>query len=119
MLKKPKIVRPQDHLYLYIYLLRNYKTKSQALEWLYKNWDYVIKIAGEKSIEDYPRCVANYIDTPEEAKRFYEFFDQKSDNPILKRALAMARVSIEAKLRLIAQESEAVHQRLIELVKGE
>lgn len=119
LLKKPKIVRPQDHLYLYIYLLRNYKTKSQALEWLYKNWDYVIKIAGEKSIEDYPRCVANYIDTPEEAKRFYEFFDQKSDNPILKRALAMARVSIEAKLRLIAQESEAVHQRLIELVKGE
>lgn len=117
LLDQPEIVRPQDHLFLYIYLLRNTKTRLAALEWLYQHWDYVEQLTGEKSLEDYLRCTANYINTRAEADEFYRFFDQYRDNPILKRTLAMAKVGIESKLNLIAKESAPVCNKLKEMVE--
>ncbi len=112
LLKDSAVVRPQDHLYLLIYLLRNPKAKSIALDWLYDNWDYVEKIAGEKSLEDYVRCAANYINTTAEAERFNDFFVPKKANPILRRSLEMAQVGIDARLALIASESAAVQAKV-------
>jgi len=117
LLDQPEVVRPQDHLFLYIYLLRNSKIRLAALEWLYQHWDYVERLTGEKSLEDYLRCTANYINTRAEADEFYHFFDQYRNNPILKRTLAMAKVSIESKLNLIAKESTLVHNKIKEMVK--
>ncbi len=116
LLKQPEIVRPQDHLYLYIYLLRNPKARTQALSWLYDNWGYVEQLTGEKSIEDYPRCMSSYIKTRAEADQFYQFFEQQKDNPVLKRTLVMARSSIESRLALVAQASAAVQAKLSELM---
>ncbi len=117
LLSQPEIVRPQDHLYLYIYLLRNPKSRAQALTWLYDNWNYVEKLTGEKSIEDYPRCMTGYIDTRAEADRFYNFFDRMKDSPILKRTLIMSRTSIESKLTLVAEESASVQAKLAKLME--
>lgn len=117
LLKQPEIVRPQDHLYLYIYLLRNPKARAQAIGWLYNNWNYVEQLTGEKSIEDYPRCLAGYINTRTEAEEFYKFFDTMRDNPVLKRTLIMSRTSIEAKLTLIAEESTSVQAKLTQLME--
>lgn len=113
LLEQPEIVRPQDHLFLYIYLLRNEKVRPLALNWLYHHWDLVAQLSGEKSVEDYPRCTAGYINTRDEAKQFYDFFDQHADNPVLKRTLTMARVSIDSRLYLIESESPAVQTAVL------
>lgn len=117
LLEQPEIVRPQDHLFLYIYLLRNEKARPLALDWLYAHWSLVVSLSGEKSVEDYPRCTAGYITTREEADRFYNFFDQHSDNPVLKRTLAMAKVSIESRLHLTERETSAVQARIKQLLE--
>lgn len=117
LLSKPDIVRPQDHIFLYIYLLRNPKSRAQAIDWLYNNWPYIEKITGDKSIEDYLRCTAEYINARVAADQFYEFFGQYKDNPILKRTFAMATSSIETRLALIAREAGDVHNKLRELIK--
>ncbi len=114
LLKDPEIIRPQDNLFLYIYLLRNEKARAQTLQWLYQNWPYVEQLTGEKSIEDYPRCTAGYIMTPEQAEEFYGFFGSIQDQPVLKRTLEMAKVSIEARLNLIKREGAAVQQKIKE-----
>ena len=116
-LSQPEVVRPQDHLYLYIYLLRNPAARAQTLDWLYDNWQYIETLTGEKSIEDYPRCMSSYINTRAEADKFYNFFDQHSDNPILKRTLTMARASIEAKLNLITNQRQNVYNKLQEVTE--
>ena len=103
--------------YLYIYLLRNPAARAQTLDWLYDNWQYIETLAGEKSIEDYPRCMSSYINTRAEADKFYNFFDQHSDNPILKRTLTMARASIEAKLNLITNQRQNVYNKLQEVTE--
>ena len=114
LLDKHDIVRPQDHLYLFASLLRNYKTREKAISWLYGHWDDVIEMTGEKSLEDYPRILATTIRTIEESKAFDEFFGPKKDNPVLTRTLEVADGEINARLRLISLDHDDVHRHLAE-----
>lgn len=117
LLQKPEIVRPQDHLFLCVYLLRNFKARAKTFAWIYAHWDYIVAMNGEKSVEDYPRCMASYINNRKDAQEFYNFFAAMENDPVLKRTLALAKVSIEAKLSLIKRESSAVHEKLKTLVE--
>lgn len=115
LLEQPEVVRPQDHIFLYIYLLRNHRTRERVLRWLTTHWDFVRQISGDKSLEDYVRYAAGSIRTSEEAKIFYDFFDSKSEDPILFRAIKMAHAEIDARLELITSDSNGVQVRLQEL----
>lgn len=117
LLSNTSVVRPQDHIFLYIYLLRNHLAREKTLDWLIENWPYVEKLTGEKSIEDYPRYAAALIRTPKEAAKFYGFFDSKSDNPILRRTLKMAHVEIDSRLALIDNDTAGVVEKLAKLTK--
>ncbi len=115
LLEEPEIVRPQDHLFLYIYLIRNHHSRAQALSWLIENWSYVTELTGDKSIEDYPRYTASVLRTEDEAKKFYAFFDKKKDDPILKRTIEIAHTEIDARLGLIKHQGDEVSTKLKEL----
>lgn len=112
LLQEPEIVRPQDHIFLYIYLLRNYRTRVRTLDWLIQNWDYVLQLTGDKSIEDYVRYASGLIRTAGEAEKFYAFFDTKADDPILSRSIKIAHTDIDARLRLIEHDTPAVEAKL-------
>lgn len=112
LLEQPELVRSQDHLFLYVHLLRNPDTRSRALDWLISHWDYVERLTGDKSIEDYPRYTASLLRTPEEAQRFYAFFDPKTSNPTLARAIKIAHTDLDSRLRLIATDAPAVQAYL-------
>ena len=115
LLSNHEIVRPQDHLYLFVNLIRNHKAREKSINWLYENWDDVVEMTGEKSLEDYPRYLATAIRTTEEAKRFEEFFTPLSENPVLTRTISVAKADIDAKLRLLAMDYEDVHRHLLSL----
>ncbi|MBR3368610.1 M1 family metallopeptidase [Candidatus Saccharibacteria bacterium] len=112
LLKEPKIVKPQDHLYLYIYLRRNHKSKTEALKWLFENWEYVEKMSGEKSIEDYPRYTAGTIKTEEESEKFFAFFEKMKEVPVLRRTLKIAETEISSRIKLIKMDQKSVWNAL-------
>lgn len=112
LLGAPEIIKPQDHLYMFIYTLRNYKAAEKTLDWLFDNWGYVEKMTGEKSLEDYPRYVANTIKTREMADKFYAFFEQYKENPVLTRTLTVAKNEIEARIELIKNDRDDVFVKL-------
>ena len=112
LLGSPEIIKPQDHLYMFIYTMRNYKASEKALDWLFDNWEYVEKMTGEKSLEDYPRYVANTIKTREMADKFYAFFEQYKENPVLTRTLTVAKNEIEARIELIKNDRDDVFVKL-------
>ncbi|MBR0460424.1 M1 family metallopeptidase [Candidatus Saccharibacteria bacterium] len=112
LLSKPDIIRPQDHLHFYIYLRSNHRSHHQAFAWLRDHWDYVRQLTGDKSLEDYPRYTSRGIRTREEADQYHAFFDPLSEDPALKRAIAVATDEIKARLALIAQDAPAVHNHL-------
>ena len=117
LLDQHEIVRPQDHLYLFVDLLRNYKTREKAIEWLYNNWGEVVEMTGEKSVEDYPRLLATSIRTTEEAEKFSEFFTPLAENPVLTRTINVAKADIDARLRLLAMDYNDVHAKLTEVAE--
>ncbi len=118
LLEQPATVRPQDHLYLFIYLLRNPRASAATFDWLLSHWDYVEQMSGDKSIESYPRAVSSIIRTPAESEKFFAFFDKYQDNPALSRAIAMAHTEVAARLSLIADDTSAVTAKLAELAKS-
>ena len=112
LLKEPTIVRPQDHLSCLSYLLRNYKTKPQAINWLYQNWSYVEELSGEKTLGDYIRVLASQLNSQTDYQAFQQFFAPHCSNPALKRAIETAEADISARLTLIKSDQAAVLARL-------
>lgn len=115
LLDRPEIVRPQDHVFLYIYLIRNYRTREQVLNWLINHWDYVKTLSGEKSLDDYIRYTSGALRTDGEAKVFYDFIDPKTEDPALARGIKIAHTDIDARLRLIKNDSPSIHDKLSKL----
>jgi aminopeptidase N len=115
LLEQPEIVRPGDHIYLYADLLTNFWTRERAFEWCYANWEYIKSLTSDKSMEDYVRVTAACVRTREQAERFFWFFDQMKEDPVLKRSIEVAHVDIEAKLKWIESDAAEVHERLMNI----
>ena len=112
LLSQEEIVKPQDQLHLFIYLYRNPRAKNMTWEWLIKNWDYVKKMMGDKSLDSYPRYTANVIRTDEEYAAWKEFFLPMVEEPALARAVRIGEKEIEARLKLILNNKEAVREMI-------
>lgn len=112
LLSKPEIVKPQDHFHLFIYEYRNPAAKAKVWDWLIHNWDYVKKIAGDKSLEDYPRYTAASIKTQADFDKYKEFFEPMADDPALARAIEVGKNEIRARLELIEADKKEVYKTL-------
>ena len=102
------IVKPQDQLYLFIYLYRNPKAKKQVFLWLTQNWDFVKKTGGEKTLSDYPMLIARLARTKEELDEFVKFFGSMRDEPALSRAIEIGENEIRARVELIGKYRDDV-----------
>ena len=116
LLNKPEIVKPQDQLHLFIYLYRNPKLRTKVGKWLTENWEYVRNLAGDKSLDSYPRYMANVIRTEGEYKMWRDFFKSMQDDPALSRAIKIGEKEIKARLKLVAADKKAVYQALNDIM---
>ena len=112
LLRQTEIVKPQDQLYLFVWLYRNPIIKKQVFEWLTQNWEFVEGLAGDKSIESYPRYTASGVRTEAEYEAWREFFEPMSKNPALSRAIEVGKNEIRARLKLIQKNRAAMHDAL-------
>ncbi len=112
LLEKPDVVKPQDHVRLFVYTRRNPKASVQAFDWMVEHWDYIEKMTGEKTLEDYLRYTANTVKTPEESNKFFAFFEPLKEYPILKRAYTVAETEIAARIKLIETDRAGVYAKL-------
>ena len=108
MLGEPEVVKPQDQFYLYIWLYRNHYAREMAFSWLMENWEYVKRISGDKSLDNYPRYMAGSIKTAEDFEAYKKFFEPMREEPALSRAIEIGCREIEARLKLISDDAEAV-----------
>jgi len=109
---KDGTVRPQDRHLFYLRLLRNYTIRDEAFRWAFDNWDWLYQEEGDKTIPDYPRYMAYYAQTDEEAKMFRDFFEPHRKEKILARDIAIAFAEIDARLKLIASDKDEIYKYL-------
>ncbi len=113
LLSRLDVVKPQDQFYLFIYLYRNPAISEKAFSWLTKNWEDVVKMAGDKSIDNYPRYIANTVRSEDESKKYDEFFSPMKDNPALKRAILVGQNEIRSRLELIKKDQAEVFKLMV------
>ncbi|MBR3052403.1 M1 family metallopeptidase [Candidatus Saccharibacteria bacterium] len=113
LLDQPEVVKPQDQLYLFIYLYRNPRSREKTFAWLKEHWDYARELAGDKTIESYPRYTAGVARTEAEFTEWKGFFEPMLDNPALSRAIQIGKKEIEARLHLIQKDAAEVKKTLI------
>ena len=112
LLDEPKIVKPQDQFHLFIYLYRNPRAKAKVFDWLTSHWDYVKEMAGDKSLDNYPRYIAASLKAEEDFDKYCDFFEPMKDDPVLARAIEVGKNEARAKLDLIKADKEAVYKVL-------
>lgn len=112
LLERPDIVKPQDQLYLYVYLYRNPCSREKAFEWLGAHWDYVRKMAGDKTLEGYPRYMAGAARTEDEFKKWKDFFEPMRSDAAVSRAVVIGKKEIEARIKLIQDDNVNVIRAL-------
>ncbi len=108
LLGQTEIVKPQDQDGLFVYLYRNAKCRDKAFNWLTTHWEGVKNMAGEKSLDDYPRLTGNIVRTESEYAAWRDFFEPMGDNPAMARSIKIGKKEIEARLKLIQSDQEAV-----------
>ncbi len=107
-----EVVKPQDQLYLFIYLYRNPKSKVQTFDWMVNNWDLVKKTGGDKTLSDYPMLVGRLARTEEELEKYVKFFGPMRDDPAVARAVTIGENEIRARIKLICKNALKVQKAL-------
>ena len=109
---KDGVVRPQDRLSFFVRLLRNYRLTAETLDWMYQNWDWLVKEEGDKSIGSYPRYAAMLIKHHADADKYHEFFDQHLNNVSVSREIKVGYADIASRIRLIESDAPAIYKFL-------
>lgn len=92
-------IRLQDIRSWFVWLLRNEYSRLQAWNWLKDNWHWIEKNFGsDKSYEDYVKYTGMVFSRQSELDEFNKFFEPKTGEPALTRAIKLGRQEIEARV---------------------
>ena len=108
LLGKTNVVKLQDQLYLFVYLYRNARAREKAFSWLRENWERIYAEMGDKTVDSYPRYMANVIRTEGEFREWRDFFWPMRNDAILARAIKIGEKEIKARLELIEKDKVRV-----------
>lgn len=103
------VIRTQDTIRWYVYLLRNRYVRSIAWQWLVDNWDWVMEhFGGSKSYDDFARYSASLLSTDRYLAQYKAFFEPKASDPALKRAITIGIHEITTKNEWRKRDQTAV-----------
>ena len=112
-LKNPKIIRPQDAQYWWVYMLSNRRHRQAVWQWLQDNWSWAEKTyKGDMSYDSFPRYAGNILNTADQLREYSAFFEPMKADPSLARTIQLGELDIKARVKQIKKDIVAVHQRL-------
>lgn len=116
LIKDSTVVRAQDVMRWFLWLLRNHYSRTQAWQWVRDNWSWFeVTFEGDKSYDIYPRYIASTLTKELQRDEYIEFFTPKIAQPSLKRNIEMGITELSHRVSLIAAEGPAVREALLKL----
>ncbi|NCU38126.1 M1 family peptidase [Candidatus Saccharibacteria bacterium] len=107
------IIRPQDNIHWFAYLMYNRHARTEAWQWIRDSWDWVNEQFGsDKSYDYYPRYAASGLMTAQQRDEYDTFFTPLRELPALTRVIDLGLKEIDARLSLLAKDGEEVRNRL-------
>lgn len=112
-LANPAVIRPQDVFFWFAYLIRNRHSREMTWQWMKDNWKWIEDtFAGDKSYDYFPRYAASGLATREQLTDYTDFFADKRYVPALTRTIDLGIKEIEARVKLIETDKNAVIHKL-------
>lgn len=112
-LQAGEIIRNQDAVRWFVYLLRNREGRTITWDWLRNNWQWIEKtFGGDKSYDDFPKYAGNVLNTREQLEQYRQFFTPLQGEPALKRVIAIGIGEIEGRVELLERDGPAVREML-------
>lgn len=113
-LKNKEVVRPQDLIRWYAYLLRNKHTREVMWQWTTENWSWLLDtFESSKSYDYLPRYAANFMNSTDWLERYKEFFTPMSSDPALTRTIKIGVKEIEARVAWRERDESAITKWLL------
>jgi len=116
LLKDQTIVRPQDFMRWYVWLLRNRYSRTATWQWGRDQWSWMEEtFGGDKSYDAFPRYVAICLMSAQQLEEYKEFFEPLKDQVALKRNIELGILELGTKIAHIARDEAAVRKALLDL----
>ncbi len=107
------VIRPQDTLHWFVYLLSNRHSRTETWQWMRDSWQWITETFGDdKSFDRFPRYAAGRLMTREQLKEYTQFFAPLRNDLSLTRTIDMGIRDLEGKIELIERESPAIYAAL-------
>lgn len=115
-IKDKDFSRPQDLAFWFVRLLQNKHATDLTWDWLRSNWGWIEEtFKGDKSYDEYPRYATIGLSTKDHLNQYEEFFEPLKEDPALMRVINLGKVDLEAKVKLIEDNKQAVREKLLSL----
>lgn len=116
VVKNQELVRPQDFMRWFVWLLRNRYARDETWTWGRNEWAWMKEtFGGDKSYDAFPRYIASCLVTKKQLKEYIEFFEPLKSDITLKRNIELGIVELSSKIAHIERDQNAVRRALLEL----
>ena len=116
LLSNTDVIRTQDTIRWFIYLLRNRDSRQATWQWMQDNWQWIDNTFGsDKSYDYYPRYAASILNTRKQMESYRQFFEKHRSNPALTRTIDMGLLELDGRINLIETNYKQVAIRLSNL----
>ena len=116
LIKDSSVVRPQDFLHWFVWLLRNRYGREYMWQWTRDEWQWLKKtFVGDSHYDMLPRYIASSLVTTTQLEEFISFFEPLKNDVALERTITVGETELRAKVALITRDGALVRKRLVEL----
>lgn len=116
LLQDTSIIRPQDFIRWFGWLLRNRYSRDEAWLWAQKNWMWIEKtFKGDMMYDAFPRYIASCLMTREQLATYTAFFEPLRKQRTLTRNIEVGITELKGRVEHIERDSAAVRKALLDL----
>lgn len=116
LFKDQSIIRQQDFLRWFIWLLRNRYGRDIVWQWCRDNWQWLTKTyKTDMSYDSFPSYIASSLIRPTHLEEYKAFFEPLKTEIGLRRNIAIGIGELAGRIALIERDGPAVRKALLEL----
>lgn len=116
LLKDTSLIRPQDFLHWFIWLLRSRYSREMAWQWSKENWAWIEEtFKSDMNYDSYPRYVASCLLTRHHLEEYLKFFTPLRAQRNLVRNIDVGITELKGRIEHIERDGAAVRKALLDL----
>lgn len=116
LLSDTSLIRMQDFVHWFVWLLRNRYGREITWRWVRDNWEWVAKtFKGDSHYDMLPRYVAGSLVSQQQFEEFKAFFEPLKSEVALARNITIGYTELEGIVSLLAADGPKVRKALLDL----